>query len=669
MRHYWSVSTQDQQQRCPNPRHSRSRVAKWGKAERSTGTFQNYRCKPLTASAHRFSVPITETARRRRSAGGGPECPDHPKGKTARCGTYRTSNPRQLYQCRHHGKCSDTCQKQCDGSGHAGSCRFICLKSCQGDHDGPCFRPCRAKRATCEADHKGCVRLCPAKCAGEHGGPCVHACRKACDGTHTFTPPLPRFHVASGDQCVECLELRGYHRGETAAARKHRPTARSIAQALNDESLGESYATVGRAVLLRAGVKFDGKPRRRDKESDPAQPDTADPPDPTVLPLPEGPGEEPPDLDDGATPEEPEDLAEAMDWGDPAEQPKPKRVSEASRQRHRFWHVGADIVEAFAPVLWERTERELRERAVLNRTLGPAVWVIDDIPVYAIDETGKRRKTDGYSVFCLAELDWSDPEVPGKGKLRLVRALPKSTSVAWRLVFDEMGYRPDIIVSDAASSIPLAVADHWRGDEPLLVPSTWHLRRALETNALSEALKVNNDAGKALVAHLGGLSRDGAALSSVEGWHKWWAKLDLLAEATGKVKPRSLAAAHDNYERRMADALPALLGDPRIVQSTGGLESQMRGQVGSVLRAPRKQHFGNIERTNNLMDLVVVRANDGFVDLIAVAKLIEAEEVPHDGRTVPMRSIEDPSPRGQKPYRSLRDEFQMNAVAAERDLR
>jgi len=49
--------------------------------------------------------------------------------------------------------------------------------------------------------------------------------------------------------------------------------------------------------------------------------------------------------------------------------------------------------------------------------------------------------------------------------------------------------------------------------------------------------------------------------------------------------------------------------------------------------------------------------------------LIEADEVPHDGRTVPMRSIEDPSPRGQKPYRSLRDEFQMNAVAAERGLR
>lgn len=656
------MNTQGQQQRCPNPRHSRSRVAKWGKFERSTGTFQGYRCRPLTAKPHRFAIPIDESSRRRHSAGGGPPCPEHPKAHTIRFGTYRARNPRQLYECRHHGKCSHACQRACDGTVHAGPCRFICLKSCRRDHEGDCFRPCRARREKCEAEHDGtCVRLCPSRCDGSHDGACVRACRKACDGTHTFTPPLPRFHVGSGDQCVECLELRGYHRGETAAARKHRPTARNIAQALNDESLGESYATVGRAVLLRAGVVFDGKPRRRPR-------DVADtgPPDPAEMPLPVEPQDAPLEFD-LETPEEPDDLAEAMDWGEPAEQPK-KKISEASRQRHRFWHVGADIAEAFAPVLWGRTERELRERAEKNRLLGPAVWVIDDIPVYAIDETGKRRKTDGYSVFCLSELDWSDPETPGKGRLRLVRALPKSTSVAWRLVFDEVGYRPDIIVSDAATSIRLAVSDHWRGDEPLLVPSLWHLRRALETNALSDALKVKNDAGKALAAHLSGLARDGAAMASVEGWHDWWEKLDRLAAATGKVKPRSLAAAHDNYERRMAAALPALLAEPRIVKSTGGLESQMRSLVGGVLRPPRKQHFGNIERTNNLMDLVVVRANDGFVDLIAVAKLIEADERPHNGHTVPMRSVQDPSPRGQKPYRSLRDEFQMNAVAAERNL-
>ena len=239
--------------------------------------------------------------------------------------------------------------------------------------------------------------------------------------------------------------------------------------------------------------------------------------------------------------------------------------------------------------------------------------------------------------------------------------------MAWRLIFDEMGSRPDIIVSDAATPIRLAVAAHWRGHEPLLVPSTWHLRRALETNALSDALAVKGEPGKALVAHLGDLSRDGPALASIEGWHHWWEELDRLAAATGKVKRRSLAAANDNYEARMAAALPALLADPRIVQSTGGPERQMRSQLGRILYG-RKHQFGNIERTNNLLDLVVVREHGGFVDLNGVARLIEGDELPYGGRTVPMRAVQDPSPRGHKRYRSLRDEFQMNAVAAERGL-
>ncbi len=133
------------------------------------------------------------------------------------------------------------------------------------------------------------------------------------------------------------------------------------------------------------------------------------------------------------------------------------------------------------------------------------------------------------------------------------------------------------------------------------------------------------------------------------------------------MKPRSLAAAHDNYEGRMAAALPDLLAEPRISRSTGGIEAMMRSEVGHLL-TNRKQQFANIERTNSLLDLVVVRANDGFLDLNAVARLIEADELPHGGRTVPMRSVADPSPRGRPRYRSLRDEFQMNAVAAERGL-
>ena len=117
----------------------------------------------------------------------------------------------------------------------------------------------------------------------------------------------------------------------------------------------------------------------------------------------------------------------------------------------------------------------------------------------------------------------------------------------------------------------------------------------------------------------------------------------------------------------MAEAMPTLLADARISQSTGGIESLMRNRVGLML-PNRKQQFGNVERTNNLLDLVVIRSEDGFLDINALARFIEAEEIPHGGRTVPMRSVADPRPtRGR--YASLRDEATMNAVADERNLR
>ena len=142
---------------------------------------------------------------------------------------------------------------------------------------------------------------------------------------------------------------------------------------------------------------------------------------------------------------------------------------------------------------------------------------MDEIPVYGLDSKGHKKKSDGYSIFCVTELDWSDVEQPGKAKLRLVRALSKNTSVAWRLLFDELDYCPDIIVTDAATSILLAVRRHFPLNPPLLVPSTFHLRRALVTNALGDALKGETPETKALDKHLGKLGRDDEAMTSVEG--------------------------------------------------------------------------------------------------------------------------------------------------------
>jgi hypothetical protein len=450
---------------------------------------------------------------------------------------------------------------------------------------------------------------------------CGAACRQGCSGHHTFTPFLPRGHVHVGDTCAECLELRGFHRGERAAARRHWFPARVVARALAEMSLKASYADAGRLALDAIHVRID-VPRRKPS----------------------------------ANPRRPR-----RRWS----QRKARTRSAASRAAGRFWQIGAGFVEAFAPVVWQATEERLRERAAKIVATGkPPVWLLDEIPVYALDASGKRKKTDGWVVLVLAEMDWTDHNVPGASKLRLVRAMPKATGVAWRLAFAEVGYVPDVIVSDAATSIIAAVGRHFDGPGPLFVPSLWHLGQALRNNSLKAALR--GARRKEIGAHLAELGREGSAMRSVADWHAWWDQLEALAAGSGEVKMDALRQSRANYETRMAAALPTLLAEPELKMSTGGLETIMHKHIDPVLDGRRHQ-FGNIERTNNLLDLVVCRANGAFTDLNAVAALLEADEEPWRGWTVPLRAVADPLP-AVGAYRSLRDEMLMVAVAEERGL-
>ncbi|GAB3989470.1 hypothetical protein [Nocardioides marmoraquaticus] len=70
---------------------------------------------------------------------------------------------------------------------------------------------------------------------------------------HAFTPPLPRDHVhASEGGCPECEELRGFHHGETAVARRHSWPTRIVARALTQLARGGSYADTSRQALRTA---------------------------------------------------------------------------------------------------------------------------------------------------------------------------------------------------------------------------------------------------------------------------------------------------------------------------------------------------------------------------------------------------------------------------------
>jgi hypothetical protein len=451
---------------------------------------------------------------------------------------------------------------------------------------------------------------------------CGSDCAPGCAGLHTFTGIIPRAHVCVGRTCRACRQARGVHTGDSAAARRSQVTAAIAATTLSMLSISHSYAKAGREALEALGI--DVSVRRRAPNQRPLRP--------------------------------------RRRWS----HRKRRRRSAATRLAGRFWQVGASIVEAFGPIVWAAAEERLRERSAAIVALDrPRVWILDEIPVYALAANGKRRKSDGWVVLILAEMDWSDRAEPGATRLRLVRAMPKANSTAWRLVFAEVGHVPDIVVSDAATSIVAAVGRHFQGqDAPLFVPSLWHLGRALANNALRKAIKGPDAAD--LRDHLGRLGRDGTAVASVADWTTWWDRLAVLARASGLVKMDALRQTRANYETRMAAAIPVLAADPDIRRSTGGLESIIRDRIEPVLEGRRHQ-FANVERTNMLLDLVVARSVGLFSDLSALEDLITADALDHQGWTVPQRTIADPQPAFGA-YRSLRDELLLLAVADDRGL-
>jgi hypothetical protein len=347
----------------------------------------------------------------------------------------------------------------------------------------------------------------------------------------------------------------------------------------------------------------------------------------------------------------------------PSITPPRRRRSPSTRLSARLWHIGADLVEAFAPVVWEDLDERLRVHSDKIAAAGHLrVWIVDDKPYYT-DVTGKRKLVMGYSVLVLAELDPLDAALPWSAKLRLARAYPRANNVAYRLLFDEMGYEPDLIIADGGKAISAAVTNHY-GGRVRTVPDVRHMVDALKVGILEAALR--RDADGDLRHHLDSLARNSQHLRSTEGWGAWWDRLLDLAQARG-VGIGPLVTARNTYEARLADALPVLLANSALPLSNAPIEALISENLGPIFTRRRQFSFANIERTNSLLKLVVARAHGEFADLNRVAALIEADETPHAGWQVPVRAIADPQPAEGR-YRSLRDETAMLDVAADRGI-
>jgi hypothetical protein len=455
---------------------------------------------------------------------------------------------------------------------------------------------------------------------------------------HRFTPTLPRAHVHVGhEECAECEEQRGMHRGDPTISRRQSWSSRLVAEALRDLSAGASYSMTGRRV--RKVTK-----RKRSRESD----------------------------------------------------GKKRKGYPGQRLSRNAWHIAADWCEIYSPVLWDHVEAQMRartdaaikerERLVLAKQPNPEplALLIDDIPIHATftDKDTRRVTRRDYFILIAAEVRWGDVlDEWGEMRerdlaLRLVRAYPTNDHHAWKLLFDELGYTPDFVIADAGSGLIKGVEDFYKG-AVTFIPSLFHVREAIEEGLYKTAgawTRAYEGGTKELVPalydHMLGLTRRAVAKMDTSEWSKWWDDLEGILAALG-LPVAGTRKRRKNYEGAVAQILPALTVQPNLPLATGGLEVALRMKIQPVL-VNRSHAFANIERTNRLLDLVVCADFGLFDDMGTVISLLRADNTESEGWSTPLRMVSDPQPPGKKPkdkpYSSLRDQLLVREIARQKGL-
>lgn len=505
---------------------------------------------------------------------------------------------------------------------------------------------------------------------------------------HTFTPPLAREHVHAGEaHCEECEELRGIHRGEQVAGRTQSWNLRVVAQGLAKLAAGDSYTAVGTWAWAAEGrtrtrpAKLSAAERSwRERARAARQAGEPVPPRPKEL------------LALDARVEPAPRRHRVTSAGEPL--PARKRTARTKEANNR-WHIAADWVEMYAPVLWEplhsrlldseRVEHARRAAMTSEQRLAdgrPSVLLLDDVPVQTravSDGSGRRVSRRSYFLLAAATVEWpAGAHSPDPGdrytQLRLLRAYANNSAAAWKLLLHELGYRtgeyePEFVIADAGTGLRKAVEEYLPAT--VFVPSLWHASEAV-TLALQRTpgAQLLTDEGPALhpelLDHVAWLSATRIREMSPLQWAGWWNDLDALLDRL-HLAPEQVHRRRLNYEKVIADMLVEVQRNPGVPLSTGGFETVLRSSAKRML-ASRGHGFANIERTNSLCDLVVCRDRGVFTRQSHVVTRLRDAATRHSGWASAPRESADPQPPMPAVYSSLRDPDIIDTLARKRGL-
>ncbi len=424
---------------------------------------------------------------------------------------------------------------------------------------------------------------------------------------HTFSAVLPRSAVTDETCCGDCAVPTPRNAGTEAPSRRLPIPASVVYAVLHDLAEGRAYTRASIRALERMG-----RPTGRVR---------------TV---------------DGRTPDQLND----------------DRPPSPDREMKAHWHLSADILERFGPIVTEPALAKIAaEEADFRKRKLPVVYLADEVPVvrdYARSTT-LTNATVVWHALVISGLRWngtSRSTVTGwSSRLVRFRALPNATAEAWQLVLSELE-APDYLVADGASQISAAAKAVW-GEQTRIVPCIYHAAENLRAKLTGE----DGTLPDKVRDHLFDLSRATLAAKGAPAATAWFEDLETIASACGLPADvvRALRQRYEPLLERSAEVAHSRK-KPRVPISNTGVEGQIREWVSGVTER-RGPMFANIGRTNLLADLVVAASNGALLNQHEVVQVIRNASRDQGGWSPPPRALTEAAGA-----MSLRDAYSIEAL-------
>lgn len=416
---------------------------------------------------------------------------------------------------------------------------------------------------------------------------------------HTFSAVLPRDAVEDDTHCEDCKVLTPSNAGAEAPTRRTNYPADVIYSVLRDLASGLAYTHASMRAL-----RLMKRPTGRSRSVRDAS---------------------------GARIE----VDELNDAG----QFSPDREQKA------HWHIAADILERYGPIVAELAFAEMAADEKADREAGlPVVYFADEVPVKR-DFARSSSLNAAPVVWCalvITRTKWVKDPRTGKAvgrsnELVRIRALPNATTEAWQLALSELK-APDFLVADGAAAIEKAAKLTW-GRKTTFVPCTYH---AL-TNITKRLTPTGDQPPQKLRDHLFALTRAGMAADGRAHVTGWFDELDRLADVED-ISRDAVAAIRRQYQPLLirTAAVAQANNHPEVQVSNAAVEADIQKWVGRMTTR-RGAMMTNLPRTNLLGDVIVAGANDKLLHQHTVTNAIREASHETSGWAAPPRYLTEPA--------------------------